>query len=278
MADPKVEDNWSSPGRIASSQRWERQSARMGRGVTQAAVDAAAAAPGLRILDLACGSGAPSIPLAKQVQPGGFVAGLDFSLEPLKIARGRAAERGLANVFYLRANAQALPFADEVFDRATCRFGAMFFPDPQAAFAEARRVLRPGGRVALVVWGRLEQPYFEATVQTVIRHTGATLPLTAQRMFRFADPQALSATLRGAGFTDVRAETKSVEWLWPGKPDEVWEYFQEVTTPMRPLLDAIRPEQRVAVDRDVVAAISDYYDGENVNMAAEIVVAVGNKQ
>lgn len=277
MTGPKLEANWDSPGRIASATRWERQSARMGRGVTQAAVEAAAAAPGLRILDLACGSGAPSIPLAKLVAPAGFVVGLDLSRAPLKVARSRAAERHLSNILYVQGNAQVLPFPDASFDRVTCRFGAMFFPDTAAALQEASRVLRRGGRIALVVWGDFEQPYFLATAQIVMGHTGADLPASARLMFRFADPQALAAALSAAGFHQVRAERKTVEWLWPGRPDEVWQYFQESTVPFRPLLDTIRPEQRAAVDREVVAALGSKFDGEKVNLTADIVVATGLK-
>lgn len=277
MTRPKLASNWDSPGRIASAARWERQSARMGRGVTQAAVDAAAAAPGLRILDLACGSGAPSIPLARLVAPGGLIIGLDLSREPLKVARSRAAERDLTNILYVQGNAQALPFPDGSFDRVTCRFGAMFFPDPAAAFREAGRVLRRGGRIALVVWGDFQQPYFAATMQVVMRHTGGEIPSPARLMFRFADPQALTAALQEAGFKEVRAERQTVEWLWPGRPKEVWEYFQEATVPFKPLLDRIRPEQRATVDREVVAALERYFDGENVNLTADIVVATGLK-
>ena len=136
-------------------------------------------------------------------------------------------------------------------------------------------MLRPGGRVALVVWGDFQQPYFAHTAQIVMRHTGADVPPPARLMFRFAEPQALTSALRQAGFDDVHTERQTVEWLWPGRPEEVWEYFQEATVPFKPLLDSIRAEQRAAVDREIVAALGRYFDGENVNLTAEIVVATG---
>lgn len=240
-------------------------------------MEAAQATPGMRVLDLACGSGAPSIPLAKRVAPGGSVVGLDLSAEPLKVARRRAQERGLQNVSYLQGNAQVLPFAENSFDRVTCRFGAMFLPDAAQAFREAWRVLRPGGRIALTVWGAFEQPYFASTAQIVMRHTGAVLPPTARAMFRFAEPESLASLLRQAGFTEVASEPRTVEWLWPGRPQEVWEYFQEATAPMRPLLEALRPEQHSAVERDVLAALGTFFDGENVRLTADIVIAIASR-
>lgn len=279
VVGPKTEiADWNSPGRIASSARWERESSHMGRAVTQAAVDVAFPAPGVRILDLACGSGAPSIPLAKLVQPGGLVVGLDLSQEPLKVSSRRALERGLANVCYLRADAQKLPFADRQFDRVVSRHGVMFFPDVELAFREAARVLRPGGTIGIITWGPFEQPYFAATAAIVMRHVGMPLPPGAEPMFRFADPESLARPLRQAGFEYVSAERRELEWVWPGSVEDLWAYFQEVTVPMKPLFAAIRPEQRAAIDREVLAALGKYSDGSRVNLTALTSVAAGTKR
>ena len=96
-------------------------------------------------------------------------------------------------------------------------------------------------------------------------------------MFRFAEPESLASLLRQAGFTEVASEPRTVEWLWPGRPQEVWEYFQEATAPMRPLLEALRPEQHSAVERDVLAALGTFFDGENVRLTADIVIAIASR-
>ena len=88
---------------------------------------------------------------------------------PLEVARARARQRGLDNVEYLQGDVHALPFADGSFDRVTSRLGVMFFADLAKALGELHRVLKPGGKIALLAWGAIEQPYFESTIGTVRR-------------------------------------------------------------------------------------------------------------
>src|SRR5690242_10168881 len=108
MTDP----NWATHARMQASQRWERPSAEMGRYVTDALVDYAGPKPGERVLDIACGTGAPSLKVARRVGPAGTVVATDVSEEPLKIAAERAQERGLTNIRFECADVHALPYAD----------------------------------------------------------------------------------------------------------------------------------------------------------------------
>jgi ubiquinone/menaquinone biosynthesis C-methylase UbiE len=265
---------WGSAFRVAASKKWRRQSAAMGGGVTQAIVQLAAARPGMRVLDLACGTGEPAISLAAEVGAAGRVLALDINSDLLGVARGRARQRALDNLAFQQANAHALPFADASFDLVTSRFGVMFFDDIARALEEARRVLRSGGRIALLAWGPFEQPYFLSTIAVVLRHVpGPMLRPGAPNMFRFSHPGSLAAALHQAGFARIEERTVTAPWSWPGTPEEVWEYFREVTAPFRPLFARIPPERAEHIDAEVVAAIRRYYDGQQVKFTADVVLA-----
>ena len=270
--------SWSSAERLTAAQKYERQSAAMGRGVTAALVELAAPASGMRILDLAAGTGAPALPLARRVGPQGRIFATDVNAEPLALARQRAAERGLQNLRYAVADAQALPFGNAQFDRVTSRFGVMFFPHPVRALAEARRVLRPGGHVALVAWSRFEQPYFAAIAGTVFHHVGGPLlPAGVHDPFCFAAPGSLADVLRRAGFEEVSEQVKTVAWTWPGPAEEVWEYFRAATAPFRPLLERTPRECAAAIEAEVLSAIRRYQRGPQIEFGAEIVLAAARK-
>ncbi|MFB3813049.1 MAG: class I SAM-dependent methyltransferase [Terriglobales bacterium] len=270
---------WNASARANAAQRWRAQSAAMGRGLTEAIVAAAQVAPGMDVLDVACGTGEPAISLAAAMNGAGSVIGIDISPSPLEIAKERAAERGLTNVKFQQADAQQLPFAEGSFDRVTCRLGVMFFGDTQRAFAEMRRVLRPGGRIALLAWGPMEQPYFETTIGMVRRVLPELeLPASGRAMFKFGDKEKFADDLRHAGFGKLQVEVPRVPWNWPGRPEELWAYFQDVTVPFRPLLEAVPGERRGELDAAVVREIGKYFDGNEVRFEAVITIATAVKE
>lgn len=113
----------------------------------------AALAPGERVLDLACGTGLVTFEAARAVGPTGSVLGTDISGGMIEAARRRAADQRIDNVSFERMDAETLELPDASFDVVLCALGLMYVPDPLAALLEWRRVLRPGGRVVIAVWG-----------------------------------------------------------------------------------------------------------------------------
>src|ERR1044071_8993676 len=108
--------------------------------------------PGQRVLDVACGTGVVARAAAGQVGRAGRVAGLDINPGMLAVARSLPDGPG-PGIGWLQASALALPFPDAAYDVVLCQLGLQFFPDRRAALAEIRRVLVPGGRIGLNVYG-----------------------------------------------------------------------------------------------------------------------------
>jgi ubiquinone/menaquinone biosynthesis C-methylase UbiE len=278
MASSTNTADWNSFGRANASQKWRRQSAAMGSDMTQAIVEAAHVQPGMRVLDIACGTGEPAISLAALLANDGEVIGVDISPAPLKIAEERAGHRGLFNVTFQQADAHSLPFPDNSFDRVTSRLGIMFFSDLPRALSEIRRVLKPEGRAILLVWGPFDQPYFHTTIGTVLRMLrNAAMPESGKKMFALADEATLTQALRQTGFSQVKAELVTVPWTWLGTPNEVWEYFQDVAVPFASFLQSIPAERRDEIDAEVMKAISQYYDGTSIKFTATVNIAVAAK-
>jgi SAM-dependent methyltransferase len=250
----------------------------MGQGVTDALVEYAQPGAGMKVLDLASGTGEPAISLAARVGEHGHVTALDLSAELLEIASGRAQARGLKNLATQQGDAHTLPFPGNHFDLATSRFGVMFFRDVVAALRELRRVLRPGARACFAAWGSFAQPYWHSTMGVVHRHVGGDLlPPDGPNPFRFAEPGSLSGVLKAAGFERVEEETRTVAWIWPGTPEEVWEQAQAVAVPFRPMLERVPAEMWPKIHADVREAVGKYFYGEKIEFGASVVFGSGKK-
>lgn len=272
-----VEANWDSFARINAGERFRAQSAAMGASVTRAIVEEARIVPGLRVLDVACGSGEPAISIAMLLRESGQVIGADVSPAPLQVAAERTQKHGLSNVQFVQADVHRLPFEDMTFDRVVSRLGVMFFADLPRALREIYRVLKPAGRASLLAWGTMQQPYFHTTIGTVLSVLPeGRVPAPAAAMFKFSEPGTLAHALEDAGFNPVEETTRKVAWNWAGSPEELWEYFQDVTVPFKALLQSI-PSHREDVHRQVLEALRQRFDGKEVKFDAEVVLASGQR-
>lgn len=270
--------DWNSFSRANASQKWRKQSAAMGSGMTEAIVEAAKVAPGMRVLDIACGTGEPSITIANLLHGTGEVVGVDLSAGPLALAAGRARQRGLSNVRFQETDVHQLPFPDSSFDRITSRLGVMFFADLPQALREMHRVLKPGGRVALLAWGKFDQPYFATTIGTILQ-MAPNLQLSAmgKSMNKFGEPDVLAAQMRKAGFAKVNESLEYVSWTWPGTAEEVWEYFQDVAVPFQSTVQAVPADRRGEIDQAVLQAMKKYQVGNEVRFTAHVNITTAEK-
>lgn len=260
-----TQSGWNSFARTNASDRFRKQSAMMGTPLTELIVREARVEPGMRVLDVACGTGEPAISIATQLNGTGEVIATDISEAPLRIGQQRARQRELTNVRFQMADVHHLPFDDQQFDRVTSRLGLMFFSDLPEALREIRRVLKPGGQFTTVTWGPMHQPYFETTIGTILKLVpGLELPKSGAAMFEFGKTGILASALATAGFPEAHDDLREVDWTWAGTPEEVWEYFQAVTIPFSPLLRAIPESRRDEVNAEVIEAIRTRSSGNSI--------------
>jgi SAM-dependent methyltransferase len=109
--------------------------------------------PGAIVLDVCCGSGASALPAARAVASNGRVIGVDLAPPLLDLARAKAASQSLSNAEFRHADFEQVYFRPATFDAVVCVFGIFFFPDMSAALKKMWRFLRPGGTLAITVWG-----------------------------------------------------------------------------------------------------------------------------
>ena len=267
-----VRDQWTFAAEAWRS--WHPQFTQMTRAATEAIIDAAQLAPGMQVLDLAGGTGEPSITAAERVAPGGTVVCTDFIPAMVATAEENAHAAGLTNMRFQQVDAEAIPFPDASFDRVTSRFGVMFFPHVDKALAEIRRALRDGGRAAFIVWAPADQNLFFSSANGVLARRGLVKPPEpgAPTPFTFAEPGSLSVVLTQAGFRQVNEQRRELPWSWPGTPEQYWEFMRATLPAMREALEAKDAAEVADVEREIFASLGQHYDGSAINFGAKVYV------
>jgi SAM-dependent methyltransferase len=279
-AGPSARPEWGAGLSFEEAQRTARVVRPAHQGIVDVLLEGARLAPGLRVLDLACGQGVPALDEARKVDPGGSVVGIDISAASVSLARQFAATERLSNASFQVADAGALPFQPGSFDRVTSRFGPMFFPHLDLAVAESVRVLRPGGRIAWLVWGPAEeQPYFQATALVALKWAGLDrLPTEAAEPFRYATGGQLPASLRRAGLLDVQESRHRIAQPWGTTPERLAEHFW--TAPAPPfvgLVGRVPPEDRPTAIAESTERFRRFLRGDEVRLGARVVMTTGTR-
>jgi ubiquinone/menaquinone biosynthesis C-methylase UbiE len=159
--------------------------------------------PGMRVLDVACGTGVLSLVAADIVRPDGSVVGLDLNSGMLDVAMRKA-----PHIDWHEAPAEAIPFEHASFDAVVSQFGLMFFEDKSRAIREILRVLRPAGNLAVAVWDSLENVTgYAAITRLLSRLFGDAAAESLRAPYCLGDVQNLSSVFSDAGVPDFRITT-----------------------------------------------------------------------
>jgi len=235
-------------------------------------IDDLGLAPGERLLDVATGPGTAAFLAAERVGAAGSVVGTDIAEKMVRLAAARAAERGLDQVRFERAEMEAPVVPAASFDAAVCAFGLMFAADAGAALREMYRALRPGGRLSVVVWGRRARCGWADVFPIVARRvTSEVCPL----FFSLGNPGAMAAALTAAGFEDVRHESQAHTLAWPDADQAVEAMLGGGAVALA--YTKFTPEVRAEVRAEYAASIEPYREGGGYRIPAELVFATARK-
>lgn len=251
----QLHDMWT-----AVAPHWEEHAAYVdarGAEIAEAMLALSLPQPGERVLELACGPAGLGLAAAARVAPDGEVVVSDVVAEMTAIAAASAAALGLGNVTTRVLDLEEIDEPDASFDVVLCREGLMFASDPERAAREIERVLRPGGRIAVAVWGPRElNPWLGIVFDAVTAHTGMPVPPPGiPGPFSLADAEELARLFTGGALVGVTVGSVAVPTR-AASFDEWWERTCALAGPLARRLaslpaevsSAIRAEARDATD------------------------------
>ena len=263
-------------GAVASGWYAQREEIwKASRPVTQWMVRKLDPQPGDTVLELAAGLADTGLMAARLVGEAGHVILTDFAPEMVAAARRRAEELGVHNAEFRVLDAERMDLATDSVDGVLCRWAYMLMIDPSAAFAETRRVLRPGGRLAFSVWAARERNPALSLVGGVVESQGHIPPPDpgAPSAFAMADPERIRELVVGAGFAEP--EIEEVTFRLPfADQDAYWRYVTETSASASPVLRSLAPEARNEVREQVHEAARLYRSGEGYDFPGTCLNAV----
>jgi ubiquinone/menaquinone biosynthesis C-methylase UbiE len=167
--------------------------------------------PGMRVADVACGTGVLALEAAERVAPGGSVVGIDINPGMLAVARGKT-----TGIDWREAPAEKLPFPDGEFDAVVSQFGLMFFENRARALAEMARVLRPAGHLAVAVWNSLDEtPGYARMTRLIARLFGDEVADLLRAPYSLGDRVQLAALASAAGIRNAHVDRVEGEAVFP---------------------------------------------------------------
>lgn len=228
------------------------------------------------VLELAAGTGDTGFDAAKLVGNEGRLISSDFSPTMLEGARRRGSELGVTNVDYRVLDAEKIELEDDSVDGVLCRFGYMLMADSATALAETRRVLRPGGRVALGVWGPPDRnPFFSLVGMALVQrgHVPPPEPPPAPGIFSMASEDRTTSLLQGAGFTEIRTEEVPVSFVVPDARGYL-KFVSDTAGPLAMALRLLEDAEREAIRNDLEKSLAPFATEDGYELPGVALCAV----
>ncbi len=225
---------------------------------------------GETVIEAASGTGIVTLEVARRVGPGRVLA-TDLSKDMLAVLEGTASEAGISNIETAACNAERLATEDQ-FDVALCALGLMYVPSPLQAIAELHRTLRPGGRVAISVWGERRNCGWASLFGIVdARVKSDVCPM----FFSMGAPSALTESLSRQGFVDVKEERISISIDYPDDESALVAAF--VGGPVALAYARFDEKNRASAHAEYLESIAQYRHDDGYRVPGEFVIASGRK-
>lgn len=268
---------WNGPGGRHWTDRQQLQDIVLAP-VSEILIDRAAVKPGETVIDIGCGCGSTSFDLLQRVGPAGRLTGVDISGPMLNRARELAP--GSAPVEFVLADATVHPFTPAGTDLLFSRFGVMFFAEPSDSFANMRKALRPGGRLAFACWrAPRDNPWMMLGLQEAYKHVPKLPEVKPEDPgpFSFASEERVHRILGDAGFSDIRMERADLSLdIATGRGLEAAIESVLAIGPTSRALEGQPPDKIAAATESIRALLKTHLKGDAVPLGGSIWIVTAN--